>query len=56
MMTLAQSVEIEAMRDVLEECREYFDGRADAEYFTDQPTPKGNEEMRLLVRINEVLK
>ena len=39
----------------LEPVREYFDQRADAEYFPDQPTPKGNEEMRLLVDVQDCI-
>lgn len=39
----------------LEPVREYFADRADAEYFTDQPTPQGNEEMRLLVAVEDAI-
>jgi hypothetical protein len=39
--------------DVLELCEEYFDQRADAE--TVEGQWEGNEEMRMLVRIREVL-
>lgn len=42
--------------DVLRECEEYFDQRADAEYFTDSPSPVGNEEMKMLCLIRETLK
>jgi hypothetical protein len=41
--------------EALEECHEYFDGRADAEYTTDSASPTGNEEMRLLVQVNDAL-
>ena len=41
--------------DILITCEEYFEQRADAEYFTDSPHPHPNEEMRLLVAIREVL-
>ncbi len=41
---------------VLKVCEEYFDQRADAEYFTDSPQPKGNEEMSLLTEIRATLK
>lgn len=36
---------------LLLDLQEYFDGRADAEYFTDRALPVPNEEMRFLVRI-----
>lgn len=42
--------------EALQECEAYFDNRADAEYFTDSPYPKPNEEMRLLVMVREVLR
>ena len=46
--------EIAKLREVLLDCREYFDGRADADQPSgEQPTP--NEEMTLLVGIDEVL-
>lgn len=41
--------------EVLQECREYFEQRADAEYFSDSPTPSGNEEMRLLVMVEQAV-
>ena len=44
--------------DVLEllgECEEYFDGRADAEYFTDSPWPVPNSEMVLLCCVRELI-
>ena len=37
--------------ELLLDLHEYFEGRADAEYFTDRAGPVGNEEMRFLVRI-----
>ena len=42
--------------EALEECREYFEQRADAEYFTDSPSPVGNEEMRLLVLVEQAIR
>ena len=44
------------LRAVLEECREYFDSRADADYQGEESDYIPNEEMRLLVEIDEVLK
>lgn len=43
------------MRAALEEVQEYFDARADAEYFTDVAGPVGNEEMRLLTIVRAAL-
>lgn len=37
----------------LHEMEEYFDQRADAEYFPDSPSAVPNEEMRLLVQVRE---
>jgi hypothetical protein len=37
----------------LEEVEEYFDNRADAEYFTDSPSPVGNLEMEMLILVND---
>ncbi|PDT47297.1 hypothetical protein CO661_14035 [Sinorhizobium fredii] len=45
-----------AVIEALEECEEYFDNRADAEYFTDDPSPVPNEEMRLLTVVLDALK
>ena len=39
----------------LRQCEEYFDARADAEYFPDQATPVGNEEMGLLVDVRAAI-
>lgn len=47
--------ENKAMREALTECEEYFDNRADAEYFPDSPTPVVNEEMRLLTTVHAAL-
>jgi len=44
------------MKDLLAHLRTFFDGRADAEYFTDSPSPVINQEMRILVMIDEALK
>lgn len=41
--------------EVLDACEDYFDQRADAEYFTDSPAPVGNEEMTLLCSVREAL-
>lgn len=43
------------LEQILTECREYFEGGADAEYFTDRASPVPNEEMRLMVRCDEGL-
>ena len=40
--------------DLLDELDEYFDDRADAEYFPDRAEPVGNEEMRLLVKVRSI--
>lgn len=45
-----------ALVESLEACEDYFDQRADAEYFTDSAMPKGNEEMLLLVAVRAALK
>jgi hypothetical protein len=42
--------------EALAECREYFDGRADAECDPSSPGFTGNEEMRLLVLLDAALK
>lgn len=34
---------------------EYFDGKQDAEYFTDSPSPVANEEMKFHMRITAIL-
>lgn len=36
---------------LLADCEEYFDSRADAEYLPGDATPTGNEEMRILTVI-----
>ena len=41
--------------EALEAAEEYFDQRADAEYFTDSPRPVPNEEMRILTTIRKAL-
>lgn len=41
--------------EALKDCWEYFDQRADAEYFTSSLAPRGNEEMRLLCIVNDAL-
>lgn len=44
------------LTEFLEQCAEYFDGMADAEYFTDRADPVPNTEMRLLTEANELLR
>ena len=39
---------------VLGDCYDYFESRADAEYFTDSSSPHPNEEMIILSRIKEL--
>lgn len=39
--------------EYLHDMEEYFDQRADAEYFPDSASPVPNEEMRLLVKTRE---
>lgn len=41
--------------EALENAGEYFDQRADAEYFTDGSSPVGNEEMTRLSEIKEAI-
>lgn len=41
--------------DFIEDLRDYLDGRADAEYFPDSAAPHPNAEMRLLVKLRELL-
>ena len=41
--------------DALRETETYFADRADAESFTDSPSPYGNEEMRLLCIVRSAL-
>ncbi|KSV78969.1 hypothetical protein N182_18400 [Sinorhizobium sp. GL2] len=43
-------------KDALVECEEYFDDRADAEYFTDSAAPHPNEEMKLLTLVRDAIK
>lgn len=40
---------------LLQELEEYFDQRADAEYFTSSPAPVPNAEMKLLTKIRSLL-
>ncbi len=46
---------IEELIGVLSEAEEYFEGRADAEYFTDSPSPFPNDEMRHFTAIGSAL-
>ena len=47
--------EIEQLRTVLNECRGYFEQRADTTDYSDETGHTPNEEMRLMQEINEVL-
>ncbi len=49
------SLDAEELKELLLELEEYFDQRADAEYFTDSPAPVPNEEMRMLTMIRDAL-
>ena len=40
--------------EILRTLRDYFSERADAEYFTDSPSPVANEEMKMLALIEEL--
>ena len=51
----AKDAEINRLREALDQCEDYFDNRADAEYFTDSPTPVPNEEMTLLAVVRAAL-
>jgi hypothetical protein len=53
LITLRQ---LRLVRSALGECEEYFEGRADAEYFTDSPDACGNREMQLLVEVQDALR
>lgn len=53
-LSLSQSRE-ELMRKALEECEEYFDGKADADQPVGCDHPIPNEEMRLLTTVREAL-
>lgn len=46
---------IATMAEALDQCEDYFDNRADAEYFTDSPAPVPNEEMTLLAVVRAAL-
>jgi len=46
-----QQKEMEVYEEVLRECREYFDNKADAEHWP----PVGNKEMTMLSRIDSIL-
>ena len=41
--------------ELLEDLLEYFDGKQDAEYFTDSSSPIANEEMKFHMRISAIL-
>ena len=50
------AAEIERLRGVLEECEEYFDGRADISDEThDDGRPYPNKEMTMLTMVRDVL-
>ena len=40
--------------EILRTLRDYFSERADAEYFTDSPSPVANEEMKMLALVEEL--
>ncbi|MDX1559057.1 MAG: hypothetical protein R3193_09140 [Marinobacter sp.] len=40
--------------EILRTLRDYFSDRADAEYFTDSPSPVANEEMEMLALVEEL--
>ncbi|ANK73760.1 hypothetical protein FA04_14695 [Ensifer adhaerens] len=42
--------------EALRECEEYFDNRADAEYFPDSAAPRPNEEMKLLQVVRDAIR
>lgn len=42
------------VEEFVAELREFLDGQADAEYFTDSPTPVPNKAMRLLVEFDRL--
>lgn len=42
-------------KDLLVHLRTFFDGRADAEYFTDSPSPHTNHDMKILTMIDHAL-
>lgn len=47
--------DVRRMRSALRDCEEYFDNRADAEYFTDSARLVGNEEMHMLSIVRDAL-
>ena len=47
--------EYQDMYDLLVHLRKFFDGRADAEFFTDSSMPITNHDMTILVMIDEAL-
>lgn len=50
------SDENKRLREALDECEDYFDQRADAEYFPDSAAPHPNEEMKLLQVVREAIR
>jgi hypothetical protein len=46
---------IAKLREALNECEDYFDNRADAEWFPDSPRPVPNAEMTLLCVVRGAL-
>lgn len=52
----ALRVRYEALLEALQECEEYFDDRADAEYFPDSATPHPNKEMTLLTLVRDAIR
>lgn len=54
-VTFATAAEITALREALEECREFFDDRADASIEPGDSYWQGNKEMTLLVIVDDAL-
>ena len=52
---IARIQHTERATKILNDCAEYFDQRADAEYFPNSPRPYPNEEMTLLTEIREFM-
>jgi hypothetical protein len=42
------------LEQFLDDLREFLEDQADAEYVTDDPAPRGNDAMKLLVTLNEL--
>jgi hypothetical protein len=58
MMLTASQIDQRTLSDIIDlltTAEEYFDCRADAEYFTDSPNPVPNVEMTLLTQCGDLL-